>query len=405
MMSNTKPLETCAHIVMGQSPDSSSYNETNGISFLQGCSDFGRKSPHSRVFTTRPNKIAKKYSTLISVRAPVGTTNIANREYCIGRGLASIFEISGVSINQFLHYAIQNAVPQLLQKAQGSTFEAISSDDLRQLKVYCPDLPAQKRIATILSTVDGQIEKTEAIIAKYQAIKQGMLHDLFTRGIDLATGKLRPTPEQAPELYKQSPSGLIPKDWSVGELVKYCSSNGTYGINAAAVDYSNELPTYLRITDISENGEFISIDKKSVNHPLSNNYLLSSGDIVFARTGASVGKTYLYNPVDGKLIYAGFLIKFSPREDKLLPKFLKLITELPYYKNWVTKTSMRSGQPGINGQEYGSFIVQLPDIEEQSLICSKINSLENLLTSESSRLKKLQKIKQGLMSKLLNGDL
>ena len=267
-----------------------------------------------------------------------------------------------------------------------------------------PDLLTQKRIAKILSTVDGQIEKTDAIIAKYQAIKQGMLHDLFTRGIDLATGKLRPTPEQAPELYKSSPLGLIPKDWDVDKLATCCNSNGTYGINAAAVDYSNELPTYLRITDISENGKFINVDKKSVNHSLSSNYILSSGDIVFARTGASVGKTYLYNPDDGELIYAGFLIKFSPNIEKILPKFLKLITELSYYQNWVIKASMRSGQPGINGQEYGGFEIQLPNIEEQALICTKIDSLENLYNSESKKLTKLQKIKHGLMSKLLNGD-
>lgn len=286
---------------------------------------------------------------------------------------------------------------------KGGTRAKLNLAELKAIEIEIPDLPTQKRIAKILSTVDGQIEKTAAIIAKYQAIKQGMLHDLFTRGIDLTTGKLRPIPEQAPELYKSSPLGLIPKDWDVDKLAKCCNSNGTYGINAAAVDYSNELPTYLRITDISENGKFINVDKKSVNHPLSSNYILSSGDIVFARTGASVGKTYLYNQDDGELIYAGFLIKFSPNIEKILPKFLKLITELSYYQNWVTKASMRSGQPGINGQEYGGFEIQLPHIEEQALICTKIDSLENLYNSESKKLTKLQKIKHGLMSKLLNG--
>lgn len=309
-------------------------------------------------------------------------------------------------INEYLFYYLESRhlLKQVEKEAQGSAQVNLGPTHFKKFDIYLPNLPTQKRIAKILSTVDGQIEKTDAIIAKYQAIKQGMLHDLFTRGIDLATGKLRPTPEQAPELYKSSPLGLIPKDWDVDKLATCCNSNGTYGINAAAVDYSNELPTYLRITDISENGKFINVDKKSVNHSLSSNYILSSGDIVFARTGASVGKTYLYNPDDGELIYAGFLIKFSPNIEKILPKFLKLITELSYYQNWVIKASMRSGQPGINGQEYGGFEIQLPNIEEQALICTKIDSLENLYNSESKKLTKLQKIKHGLMSKLLNGD-
>lgn len=387
-------------------------NTTGEIPFIK-VSDFNL--PENKKYIQKANNYISKiladnhkfriFPSNTIVIAKVGAAVYLNRKRILTQNTIIDNNMMGIITkidHEFLYQSLLNV--DFTEKVQQGALPSLTFNLLSNIKLYIPDLPTQKRIAKILSTVDGQIEKTEAIIAKYQAIKQGMLHDLFTRGIDLATGKLRPPPEQSPELYKPSPLGLIPKAWDIDELAKCCNSNGEYGINAAAVDYSNELPTYLRITDISENGEFINTDKKSVNNPLSNNYILSFGDIVFARTGASVGKTYLYNPDDGKLIYAGFLIKFSPREDKLLPKFLKLITELPHYKNWVTKTSMRSGQPGINGQEYGSLIVQLPDIKEQSLICSKINSLENLLTIESSQLTKLQKLKQGLMSKLLNGD-
>lgn len=368
----------------------------------------------SKKFLTKTDQYVSRLGESLSVRVnhgdlimsicgTIGRPIIINMSACIHDGFVQLYDLNGID-TEFLYYSLQYSEEKLIAQGQPGTQVNLNTNIVSNFEIYVPDLPTQKRIAKILSTVDGQIEKTEAIIAKYQAIKQGMLHDLFTRGIDLATGKLRPNPEQAPERYKPSPLGLIPKDWDIEELARCCISNGKYGINAAAVDYSNDLPTYLRITDISDNGEFISLNKKSVNNPLSSNYILSSGDIVFARTGASVGKTYLYNPDDGKLIYAGFLIKFSPKEDKILPKFLKLITELPYYKNWVTKTSMRSGQPGINGQEYGCFEIPLPHIEEQALICTKIESLENLYISESKRLTKLEELKQGLLSKLLKPE-
>lgn len=402
-MRNTKPLETCAHIVMGQSPDSSSYNETNGISFLQGCSDFGQKSPHSRVFTTRPNKIAKKYSTLISVRAPVGTTNIANREYCIGRGLASIFEINGVSINQFLHYTIQNAVPQLLQKAQGSTFEAISSDALRQLKVYCPDLQTQKRIAKILSTVDGQIEKTEAIIAKYQAIKQGMLHDLFTRGIDLATGKLRPTPEQAPELYKQSLLGLIPKDW---EFINFGNKivSSKYGPRFNANDYSDSgnVKT-IRGTDITKNGEILynQVPKAKLSNLIINANKLIENDVLIVTT-ADCGLTTVFCPPirHENYIPSAYTVRCRFNNDVDIP-FIK------YYMNTDSaikqvNSYVRQGTLGnLPGSDILKINLGIPSINEQMKISSEIKSLDLLIKKENLILNQLKDVKQGLIIKLL----
>ena len=139
-----------------------------------------------------------------------------------------------------------------------------------------------------------------------------------------------------PQGYKDSPLGIIPKEWEVKRLGDLCYNQGDYGLNAPATDYSVDLPTYLRITDIDDNGKFNSTDKKSVNSPISENYYLSYGDIVFARTGATVGKTYLYNVKDGQLVYAGFLIKFSPNLHLLLPYFLKAHTETQHYNNWVS---------------------------------------------------------------------
>src|SRR5690606_18355674 len=120
-----------------------------------------------------------------------------------------------------------------------------------------------------------------------------------------------------------------------------------YGINAPAVPLDGKLPVYIRITDISEKGYFSPTEKVGVKSPFSHLYILNEGDIVLARTGASVGKSYLYRKEDGVLIYAGFLIKVSPDSEKLDSKYLSQYLKTEQYWAWVNVNSMRSGQPGI----------------------------------------------------------
>jgi len=206
-----------------------------------------------------------------------------------------------------------------------------------------------------------------------------------------------------PQGYKDSPLGIIPKEWEVKRLGDLCYNQGDYGLNAPATDYSVDLPTYLRITDIDDNGKFIHVDKKSVDSISTENYYLKKGDIVFARTGATVGKTYLYDKRDGKLVYAGFLIKFSPNPTKLLSYYLKVHTETQNYKNWVSVTSQRSGQPGINATEYCSFRIATPPIKEQKQICSILQLWDTAIEKQSELIEKLTLRKRALMQQLLTG--
>lgn len=301
-----------------------------------------------------------------------------------------------------MYYNFLNTDLTKLNEATG--VPSVNSKALYKLSFNWFDLPVQQRIAKILSILDSVIEKTEAAIAKYKAIKQGMLHDLFTRGIDSTTGKLRPKYKDTPELYKKSELGWIPKEWDIKRLSECCfEPNGMYGINAAAVDYNPRLPVYIRITDINESGEFLNENKKSVISEFADSYILKENEIVFARTGATVGKTYLYNINDGQLVYAGFLIKFHPIPSVLNSSFLKFYTETADYWKWVNIMSTRSGQPGINGIEYGTKLIPVPLIQEQRLIQNKLWGMQELITKEKKYCLKLNQIKKGLMTDLLNG--
>ncbi len=211
----TAPLGELANFTMGQSPDSAHVNgNERGLPFLQGCAEFGARFPAARVHCFPPLRVARAGSSLISVRAPVGTTNRADQDYCIGRGLAAILAKASVADDTFLLSAIEQNISYLHRRSQGSTFLAISSSDLSSMPIAAPALALQRRIAEILSTVDEAIEQTEALIAKTQQIKVGLMHDLFTRGVT-ANGQLRPARDEAPQLYKKSPLGWIPKEWEV----------------------------------------------------------------------------------------------------------------------------------------------------------------------------------------------
>ena len=208
--------------------------------------------------------------------------------------------------------------------------------------------------------------------------------------------------ELVAEKYKKSEVGLIPSDWDVFKLGDCLLRNPDYGINAAAVEYDDTLPTYLRITDISEDGKFIRSNKASVNNSLANAYYLEKGDIVFARTGASVGKTYLYNENDGRLVFAGFLIRITPNPEIVDCFYLIYLTQTKAYWAWVSANSMRSGQPGLNSNEYKSFQISLPPTKaEQTLIATALSDADALISSLEKLITKKRNIKQGAMQKLL----
>ena len=206
-----------------------------------------------------------------------------------------------------------------------------------------------------------------------------------------------------PAGYKDSAVGIIPQEWEVKRLVDLCQNTGDYGINAPAVPYREDLPTYLRITDIDGWGKFIETDKVSVDNPNSSQFILREGDIVFARTGATVGKTYLYDSKDGQLVFAGFLIRFTPNSNKAIPYYIKTCTETASYWNWVRVISQRSGQPGINSVEYGAMKLAVPPMEEQRKIAEILGVWDEAIEKQSRLIEKLELRKRALMQRLLTG--
>ena len=168
-------------ITMGQSPKSEFYNKRNeGMPFLQGSATFGFMHPYFETYSSDIKKIAINGSVLMSVRAPVGDLNIANADVCIGRGLCSINGKSNI-INRYIFYLLSYYKPKLLNMQKGTTFGAITKDDILNFKVLiAEDIEEQKRIASALSKIDAYLENTIKLIEEKERFKRGIAKKLLT---------------------------------------------------------------------------------------------------------------------------------------------------------------------------------------------------------------------------------
>ena len=174
-----KIREIC-NITMGQSPSSATYNENgDGLPFFQGAADFGKKFPMTRVWCSSPLKIAYAGDILISVRAPVGTMNIATSECCIGRGLAAIKVDEDACDSNYFWFALESKISELNNKGSGSTFKAISKSILEEIEIPLPELEEQRKIAKILTGIENISFARQQQLAKLDELVKARFVEMF----------------------------------------------------------------------------------------------------------------------------------------------------------------------------------------------------------------------------------
>jgi len=393
----TEPLGRVARITMGQSPDSKYYSEEeNGLPFLQGCAEFKSRFPKHSFYCSQTKKIATVGSILFSVRAPVGKINIADRDYIIGRGLAGI---SGIEVDQaYLEHYLSFVESNFRNASQGSTFEAINSSELNGWPIEHPVSNAeQSKIAEILSTVDQAIEQTEALIAKQQRIKTGLMQDLLTHGID-EHGNLR---SEQTHKFKDSPLGRIPVEWEVRPL---------YWLATDIVDCPHTTPTFLpggilvaRTFNLKD-GRFVGersyvseLEYKKRIARLEPQY----GDVIFTRE-APVGEAFIIpSGLQACLGQRTMLVRCDVK--RCLSKYL---LEVVYSEEMRIRFDQMVGgttNPHLNVGDVRCLSIRQPDIKEQALIAERIGSMRHATEQSDRQLAKLRSLKTALMQDLLTG--
>ena len=307
--------------------------------------------------------------------------NVYLNSFCFG------YRQDGSFDSLYLAYVLrsQSVRKQIELLAQGISRFNISKNKVMNVEVPKPSLGEQRRIGAFLDRLDSLITLHQRKYDKLCVLKKSMLDKMFPKG---------------GSLYPEIRFAGFTDPWEQRKLGEV-ASGFEYGLNAAASDFDGE-KKYLRITDIDDQTrEFRTDDLSSpdINNPIDDRYLLKEGDILFARTGASVGKTYLYKASDGKTYYAGFLIR-AHVSDEADAGFIFQSTLTERYKQFVLLTSQRSGQPGINAQEYSDLLLPLPSLMEQRRIGAFFDRLDSLITLHQRKLELLRNIKKSMLDKM-----
>ncbi|MGP4770558.1 restriction endonuclease subunit S [Acinetobacter sp. PFS20] len=268
---------------------------------------------------------------------------------------------------------------------EGSTIKRLYNSDLLSTRISYPILSEQESIGVFFQNLEQSIALHEKKLSQTQNLKKAMLEKMFPKA-----------GSKQPEIRLKGFSG----DWELKSLSDV-SEKFEYGLNAQATTFDG-INKYIRITDIDdESRKFILDDITSPNVCFENceKYKLSTGDILFARTGASVGKTYIYLEEDGLVYFAGFLIRAKVK-DTFDANFIFINTLTERFNKFVLLASQRSGQPGINAKEYGEYEFYCPNKDEQESIGRFFRHFDATLVLQQQQLKTLKNLKQAFLEKM-----
>lgn len=329
---------------------------------------------------------------LMTSRATLGEARIALGEVCTNQGFKSLIPFKGVD-GRFLYYQIALNKERYKGLGIGSTFLEVNKRDTECFELLVAPENEQRRIAEILSTVDEAIEQTEALIAKYQQIKAGLMHNLFTRGVT-SDGKLRPTYEESPRLYKESPLGWIPKEWecfTIGELFTRRTERGRAGLPVMSITMSGGL-----------------VERDSVDRRVESN-LLPEGHLLVRQGDIAYNMMRMWQGVLGRAEYdclvspAYIVMKPGPNIDSVFAEYL-LSTESSIA--WFKRLSY--GVVDDRLRLYFRDLVRVRlgiprSLTEQHAISNRLQVLDSSIQQTAMYLIKLRQQKHGLMQDLLTG--
>ena len=280
----------------------------------------------------------------------------------------------------------------------------IGMNVIENLKIIVPPISEQTAIAEYLDEKTAQIDKLIAekrrLIELLKEERLGVINQAVTRGINPHA--------------KLKPSGIawlgdIPEHWEVKKLKYLTKEKLKYGANESAELEDFEQPRYIRITDFGENGMLRDDTFRSLPKEVAEDYLLQEGDVLFARSGATVGKTFQFKNYKGLACFAGYLIKASPNENEILSDFLYLFTRSGLYENWKNSIFIQATIQNIGADKYSLLEITLPPIEEQKQIVEFIETATGKIDATIATIEKeigfLREYRTALISEVVTGKI
>lgn len=369
--------EACV-LTMGQSPSSESYNkEGKGLPFFQGCSDFGKLNPTVKTFCNAPAKIAEIGDVLMSVRAPIGTLNIANVKCCIGRGLASFRALPNID-NMYLYYFLKHSNNCLQKLGTGSTFKAIGKESLYNFPIPVPPLAAQSRIVSELNLLQSIIDKQKAQLKELDNLAQAIFYDMFGNPMENVQG------------WEQE---------KLGDMCEVTSSKRVY-----QSEWKTTGVPFYRISDFSqliENKQFnselyISMDK--YYELKRNNQVPVAGDILVTSRG-TLGNCYIVKYDDCFYFQDGMITWLKNINNRLHPLFLTFLFKNSSFRKQIEKNQSGSTVAYLSISMLKKFALPVPPLPLQQSFATKIESTEKQKAAIGKSIEETQKLFDYTMDK------
>ena len=370
-------LEEICAINMGQSPDSSTYNEDgNGLPFFQGNADFGEIYPAVRMWCSEPTKIAREKDILISVRAPIGALNIANCECCIGRGLAALTVNEDICAQEYLWHALSGKVDELNSKSTGSTFKAINKKTLSETEIPLPPIDEQHKIAAVLDKVSDLIAKRQQQLDKLDEMIKARFMEIF------------------------GDSETNTKNWRVLPMSKICSVGSSKRIYQS--EQSSSGVPFWRISDLTSlitTGTVtpeLYIPEERYKELKTQGQVPAPGDILITSRG-TLGQCYIVKVNDRFYFQDGMISWLSGYMDGVTPLYISYLFTMPGFRKQIDSMQAGSTVAYLSITMIKKLKVMLPDIESQQQFASFVSKTEKTKITISRSLEKLETLKKALM--------
>lgn len=294
---------------------------------------------------------------------------------------------------------------QMQYEKKGTIMDGLNTTIVKNLFLTLPPLLVQERIANYLDAKCAEIdalivakEKTNALLKER---RQSIIYEAVTKGLDPTA----PMKDSGVEWI-----GEIPQDWNIWRMKHLASEPLQYGANATGVEFAPELPRYVRITDITPERKLSAEGKQSLPENVACDYMLRHGDILFARSGATSGKSFYYEESFGRCCFAGYLIRFRPDIIKADGKFLFYYTLTQAYEKWTQQIFIQATIQNISAEKYNNLVFAVPPtLEMQTQIVSYLDEecgkLDKIISENDSTIQKLREYRQSLIYEAVTGKI
>ena len=304
-------------------------------------------------------------TVILSSRAPIGKVAIAGCEMYCNQGFKNLICSDKIN-NKYLYWFLKGNTAFLNSLGRGATFKEISKGIVSNIEINVPDVADQEKAVVNLEKLSEIIKLRKSELEEFDNLIKARFVEMF-----------------------------VSKNYLREDLDSLSFGKGEYGAQSASMEYDATRPRYVRITDINDDGSLNEDYVCSSNSDDDETYKLSYGDFCFARMGATVGKTYAYK--SGDQIFAGYLIRYRLRLDRIIPEYLYEFTRLDEYWNWVLLNQSGAAQPGINAKKYGSLMIPVAPLDEQQEFANFVKQVDKSKVAIQKSLNETQKLFDSLM--------